>query len=76
MKPIATKISFGQILFGFIPCIGLIAYFQLFTLLISMSIVFGFTHFWFKRKIGGYTGDCLGTNQQLTEVAIYLSFLL
>ena len=26
----------------------------------------------FKRRIGGYTGDCLGTVQQLTEVMFYL----
>ncbi len=25
----------------------------------------------FKRKIGGYTGDCLGATQQLVEVAYY-----
>ena len=25
----------------------------------------------FKRRIGGYTGDCLGATQQLAEVAFY-----
>ena len=29
----------------------------------------------FQRRIGGYTGDCLGSVQQLAEVAIYLSVL-
>lgn len=29
----------------------------------------------FKARIGGYTGDCLGTVQQLAEVAIYLTVL-
>lgn len=29
----------------------------------------------FKRRIGGYTGDCLGAVQQLSEVAIYLGLL-
>ncbi|MDE2429989.1 MAG: adenosylcobinamide-GDP ribazoletransferase [Burkholderiales bacterium] len=29
----------------------------------------------FVRKIGGYTGDCLGAVQQLTEVACYLGLL-
>jgi len=27
---------------------------------------------WFKRRIGGYTGDCLGATQQLAEVVFYL----
>lgn len=29
----------------------------------------------FKRRIGGYTGDCLGAVQQVTEVAFYLGVL-
>jgi adenosylcobinamide-GDP ribazoletransferase len=29
----------------------------------------------FQRRIGGYTGDCLGAVQQVTEVAIYLCIL-
>ncbi|MEM6736517.1 MAG: adenosylcobinamide-GDP ribazoletransferase [Bacteroidota bacterium] len=31
---------------------------------------------WFKRKIGGYTGDCLGAVQQVGEVFIYLLLVL
>ena len=30
---------------------------------------------YFLLRIGGYTGDCLGATQQITEVALYLSFL-
>jgi adenosylcobinamide-GDP ribazoletransferase len=29
----------------------------------------------FVRRIGGYTGDCLGAVQQVTEVAFYLALL-
>ncbi|WP_051516398.1 adenosylcobinamide-GDP ribazoletransferase [Herbaspirillum sp. RV1423] len=29
----------------------------------------------FRRRIGGYTGDCLGAVQQFSEVAIYLGLL-
>jgi adenosylcobinamide-GDP ribazoletransferase len=29
----------------------------------------------FKRRIGGYTGDCLGATQQLAEVAFYFGLL-
>ncbi len=28
-----------------------------------------------KRRIGGYTGDCLGAMQQLTELAFYMGLL-
>jgi adenosylcobinamide-GDP ribazoletransferase len=30
---------------------------------------------WFTRRIGGYTGDCLGLAQQVFELAIYLCAL-
>jgi len=31
---------------------------------------------YFKKHIGGYTGDCLGTVQQITEILIYLGFII
>jgi adenosylcobinamide-GDP ribazoletransferase len=31
---------------------------------------------YFKRWIGGYTGDCLGAIQQVSELIIYLGFVL
>jgi adenosylcobinamide-GDP ribazoletransferase len=30
---------------------------------------------YFRRRIGGYTGDCLGATQQLAEIVIYLAVL-
>ncbi|MGB2708504.1 MAG: adenosylcobinamide-GDP ribazoletransferase [Pseudoalteromonas nigrifaciens] len=30
---------------------------------------------WFKHQLGGYTGDCLGAAQQLSEVIIYLTLV-
>jgi adenosylcobinamide-GDP ribazoletransferase len=29
----------------------------------------------FKQRIGGYTGDCLGATQQLSEIAFYCGLL-
>ena len=29
----------------------------------------------FRRRIGGYTGDCLGAVQQLAEIAFYAGLL-
>jgi adenosylcobinamide-GDP ribazoletransferase len=31
---------------------------------------------YFKKWIGGYTGDCLGAIQQVAEIVIYLGFIL
>lgn len=31
---------------------------------------------YFKHRIGGYTGDCLGALQQVSEVAVYLVLLI
>jgi adenosylcobinamide-GDP ribazoletransferase len=30
---------------------------------------------WFRRRLGGYTGDCLGASQQLGEIAVLLAVL-
>jgi len=40
---------------------------------IGVTILMGF---YFKKKIGGYTGDCLGALQQITEVISYLAVIL
>lgn len=42
--------------------------------LFTALVVSGFAQF-FVRKIGGYTGDCLGATQQLAEVAFLLGAL-
>ncbi|HVW62553.1 MAG TPA: adenosylcobinamide-GDP ribazoletransferase [Puia sp.] len=31
---------------------------------------------YFKKWIGGYTGDCLGAIQQVTEIAVYLGWVI
>jgi adenosylcobinamide-GDP ribazoletransferase len=30
---------------------------------------------WFSRKLGGYTGDCVGATQQCVELAVLLALL-
>jgi len=30
---------------------------------------------WFRRRLGGYTGDCLGAAQQIMEVLIFITIL-
>jgi adenosylcobinamide-GDP ribazoletransferase len=31
---------------------------------------------YFKKWIGGYTGDCLGAIQQVSELCFYLSMII
>ena len=39
-------------------------------------LVAAFMGQYFKKRIGGYTGDCLGAVQQVTELGFYLIVLL
>jgi adenosylcobinamide-GDP ribazoletransferase len=43
--------------------------------LLAMALVLGFCWHWFRRRLGGYTGDTLGASQQLAEVAGLLAWL-
>lgn len=45
------------------------------TLLPALYITYELYRF-FKKWIGGYTGDCLGAIQQVTEIVIYLGFII
>ena len=45
---------------------------QVWVALTAVAIVWWFLLMYFKRKLGGVTGDCLGTTQQLSEVVFYL----
>ena len=40
-----------------------------------MSAATGVAGLYFRRRLGGYSGDCLGATQQLTEIVIYLVLL-
>lgn len=62
-----------------LPLLGLMVYTSrpLLGLVIVPVLLFSvYLGGYFKKWIGGYTGDCLGAVQQLTEVTIYLSYIL
>jgi adenosylcobinamide-GDP ribazoletransferase len=78
-KPVTSrKLTTGEmalaILLTFAPFIFLPWLFLL------AAIPAGYTTFelsrYFKKWIGGYTGDCLGAIQQVTELVIYLGFII
>ena len=76
-KPLATQLNVTELsiatFFGLLPLAFLEINFLLALLPVAMVWL------WFsakiKARIGGYTGDCLGAMQQLTEVAFYVGLL-
>ena len=76
-KPLATELNITELtvatFFGLAPMAFL--QFKFLAALVPVAIVW----LWFSAKmrsrIGGYTGDCLGAMQQLTEVAFYVGLL-
>jgi adenosylcobinamide-GDP ribazoletransferase len=76
-KPLATQLGPYEVIlaamFGLAPLVLLPT--RLWLALLPVILVW----LWFSRKlkirIGGYTGDCLGAMQQLTELAFYLGVL-
>jgi len=90
-KPLATKVSAKDLvvatLFGLSPLALLFWYFSLFAvdtrdllkLVLACLVPLCLVWFWWRNKIrrwlGGYTGDCLGAMQQMTELAFYFGFL-
>lgn len=82
-KPLATHLSRQQLLiaafFGVLPLILFALYIGQPLVLISVLPVV-MVWWWFsrllKRRLGGYTGDCLGAMQQITELAFYIGVLM
>ncbi len=76
-KPIATELSLGALIvasvFGLAPLAWLD--FKYLLALLPMLLVWLWFSAKIKSRIGGYTGDCLGAIQQMTEVAFYLGIL-
>ncbi len=77
-KPLATRIGRGELAFAtltaLLPLIFLPWQAVLLAVLFSLVATFWLARM-FKRRIGGYTGDCLGATQQLAEVAFYCGLL-
>jgi adenosylcobinamide-GDP ribazoletransferase len=78
-KPMASqKLSFVEILFAFM--IGIVGFLFL-PLQLMGALLFMITGTYtlgryFKKWIGGYTGDCLGTVQQVSELIFYFFVLI
>lgn len=80
-KPIAKAYSYKEVLgvysFGLLPLFALTFYQWPFILiLIPLFAVYYFCQRYFNKWIDGYTGDCLGAVEQLSEIIILLSYLV
>lgn len=84
VKPLAmhlSKTSLVTLLLTAVLLFTATLIFQLVTwqtlVIITLTLVFVrlMVMHWFKRQLGGYTGDCLGAAQQLSEVSIYITLI-
>lgn len=82
-KPLSTQLTGSELciagFFGLLPA-GFLCYLwpvhlSLGIALLLVIITTVWTACYFKRHIGGYTGDCLGATQQITEIVFYLGLL-
>lgn len=77
-KPLATRLGKGELAFaalcGLAPCLFL-PWAQAAVALALVALVTWLAARTFVRRLGGYTGDCLGATQQLAEIAFYLGLL-
>jgi adenosylcobinamide-GDP ribazoletransferase len=81
-KPIAQELSgFAFLLammFGLLPAaLTVVIHKELWLLmlvgLLSVAVVRMYCAYWFRKRIGGYTGDTLGCAEQFGEIAFLLS---
>ena len=76
-KPIAAKLNINELIIATFFGLAPMAFLELKFLAALLPVVM--VWLWFsakiKSRIGGYTGDCLGAMQQLTEVAFYIGLL-
>ncbi len=84
IKPLATQITWSgfiiAIIFGAMPLLSFICIVNTSVYLLLSILPCGlFTLYlatYFKKWIGGYTGDCLGATQQLNEIIFYLAIVV
>ena len=77
-KPLAQRMAPGELavatLCGLAPCL-LLPLAEVLAALAAVILCTLLAARYFLRRIGGYTGDCLGAAQQASEVAFYLGLL-
>ncbi len=82
-KPTAAGLSVPSSVFVLIAGIGMVIFLGVqSSYIVAMYGLVGLLaghvlmRLFYQRRLGGYTGDCLGAVQQLSEVGVYLGLLL
>jgi adenosylcobinamide-GDP ribazoletransferase len=82
-KPLADQINLNSLLTAFLWCfaaLALVLYVQEpadLAVACSLSLIaLLWMHRLFKRRLQGFTGDCLGATQQVCEIAFYLGLAI
>lgn len=74
-KPLANRQSRLELvvlcLCGLLPLLAFTAVVWLWAVLICLGLRYAMKH-WLMKRLGGFTGDCLGGVQQITELALYI----
>ncbi len=77
-KPLATRLSGGEMLVALVFVVAALVFLPP-EKAFAGCVLAALATFWlarkFKRWLGGYTGDCLGAVQQVSEIAFYLGLL-
>lgn len=79
VKPMATQLSLQSLAFALLSCLPLLFFLSLTTVLLIALILCSFRWLfarYLKRRLGGYTGDCLGMAQQFAELLVYLCLIV
>jgi adenosylcobinamide-GDP ribazoletransferase len=77
-KPLAQRLALHElaiaVVIGLAPCL-LLPLIDMLVALAAVALAALLAARYFVRRIGGYTGDCLGATQQVCELAFYLGLL-
>ena len=49
---------------------------QTFSVLLAAAATTALSGIYYRRRIGGITGDCLGATNQITEIVVYLTGIM
>lgn len=77
VKPVAKKIGIGGLFFTLLTgAAGAVLFnvYYLFLLAPAALLILVFA-LWYRKSMGGYTGDMLGASQQVSEVVLYGSII-
>jgi adenosylcobinamide-GDP ribazoletransferase len=76
---IARRITGGALGAGTALAVVIVAFLlgvkAVWAILAAVSVT-AMTGFYYKRRLGGVTGDCMGATNQITEVAVYFAGVL